>query len=256
MKVKKQNPLLRLINKKFKLDFRKVALLESALIHPSYRNENDCKTLEDFDRLEFFGDSILNYVICRRLYFTFPDADEGSLSRLRSILVSRKILMRIAKKFSLRSFLRLSKGLSKDKNCSQAKLFVDALEALFGAYYLDRGLGKTERFILSLYEGYFDSKKLFRIDPNPKSSLQELAQKNWQQLPAYNNEITPRGVKSTVSISPTLKATCESKTRRDAEEKAARLLIRKLRQDLLRRSKKSSSGKKLPKTSRDPLFKS
>ncbi len=245
----KKNSSLRVsVNRKLRLDFRKDRLIHSATIHPSYRHENRhfpvCRNLENFDRLEFFGDAILNYVVCRKLYASFPDADEGLLSRLRSILVSRKILGRIARKIGLRSLLKLGRGILNDKNHAQSKLFVDALEALFGAYYLDRGLSKTERFILRLYEGYFDVKKLIRIDPNPKSTLQELAQKHWQVLPVYKNEPHTRGIRCAVSVRPDLKATAESKTRRDAEEKAARILIRKLRQDLLRRSKKSSSGKK------------
>src|SRR3990167_8754497 len=82
-----------------KLTFKKKFLLESALSHPSFRNENPrIPGLADFDRLEFFGDTILNFVICRRLYEKFPLADEGELSKLRSILVSRKMLFLLAKK--------------------------------------------------------------------------------------------------------------------------------------------------------------
>ncbi|MFA7001580.1 MAG: putative dsRNA-binding protein, partial [Candidatus Omnitrophota bacterium] len=164
--------------------------------------------------------------------------------------------MRIARTIRFQRFVKVSRGLRKDKNYLQAKVFVDALEALIAAYYFDRGLASAEKLILSLYDGYFDSRKLLRIDPNPKSSLQELAQKNWQVLPLYLHKNTPNGVECTVSVGTALKASAQCKTRREAEEKAAGLLTKKLRQDLVRRSKKSSSGRKLPKTSREPSRKS
>ncbi len=253
----KQSITLSKVNRHFKLNFRKFSLVEAALTHPSYRNENRVKGLENFDRLEFFGDSILNYVVCRKLYQLFPEADEGLLSRLRSILVSRKVLIRIAKTIQLRKMLRLGRCLLRDQVNLKTKIYADTLEALFAAYYFDRGLKSTETFILSLYKGYFDAKKLLRIDPNPKSTLQELAQKHWQILPVYQSTVTASGVHTTLTLKkPAHKVTAEAKTKRDSEEKAARLLIRKLRQDLALCSKKASSGRKLRRASPAPFLRS
>ncbi len=255
MRQKKSISLFRTVKKSTGMDFRNLNWLEAALSHPSYRNENPPRPLADFDRLEFFGDSILNYVICKQLYRAFPNADEGLLSRLRSILVSRKILSRIAKKLKLKKLLRLGRSLLRDPHAVQPKLFTDAFEALLGAYYFDRGLAKTRLFVLKVFDGYFDDKKLLRIDPNPKSTLQEISQKHWQVLPGYKNEPAAAGIKSTVSVTSKLKASGEARTRREAEEKAARLLIRKIRQDFFASPKKKSSGRKLLRTSRDPSFK-
>jgi len=84
----------------------------AALTHPSYRNENRFREkLEDFDRLEFLGDSILNEVVCQKLFKTFPEADEGMMSKLRSILVSQRILSRVAKT------LRIQKSSGSGKAC-------------------------------------------------------------------------------------------------------------------------------------------
>ncbi|OGW79450.1 MAG: ribonuclease III [Omnitrophica bacterium GWA2_52_8] len=241
------DPVLR-AQKELRLPFRRSALLKAALIHPSYRNENRCGKLENFDRLEFFGDSILNYVVCLKLFESFPDSDEGFLSRLRSILVSRKILSRIAKKIRLSRHIRLGRSLQHDKSALKNKILADSLEALIAAYYFDRGIKKTSHWILKLYDGLFNARKLLRIDPNPKSTLQEIAQKNWQCLPVYASEITSRGIQTVVSIGAARKATAAAKTKRDSEEKAARHLIQKIRQELLARSKRrSSSGKKLSK---------
>ncbi len=230
-----------------KLSFRKPHWLEAALFHPSYRNENPRVVLEDFDRLEFFGDCILNFVVCRKLYRMFPKANEGLLSRLRSILVSRKILSRIAGEMGLRRLVKLGKSLREQKEFSQSKILADSLEALLAALYFDQGFAAAERFVLRRFEGYFDSKRLFRLDPNPKSTLQELVQKHWQKIPIYKSEWTPAGVKTLIVIHRTRKASAVGRNRRESEEKAARLLLRQVRQELLRESKKKSSGAKLRK---------
>lgn len=231
------------------IPFRKPELLHAALFHPSYRNENALeRKYQNFDRLEFFGDAILNFVICRRLYDLFPEADEGMLSKLRSILVSRRILARIAKELKLPAFIRLGRSLQKQQLFMKSKIFADSFEALIAAVYFDKGFAKTSLFILKHFEPYFDAKKLFRLDPNPKSTLQELVQKHWQKLPLYESEVNEKGVVTTVSIGRARAASASARTRRDSEEKAARLLLRQLRQELLGRLNKKSSGRKLLKT--------
>lgn len=235
---------------RFFLRFRNLKLQDAALNHPSFRNENpkQYELCEDFDRLEFFGDSILNFVVCRKLYKKFPEADEGLLSRLRSILVSRKILARITHEIGLPRFLKLGRGLDAQEDFHKAKMFADAFEALIAALYFDQGFDRTEKFLLKCFTGYFDMKKLFRLDPNPKSTLQELAQRHWQKLPMYTSQNHEVGFQTMVSVSQRRKAQAVGRNRQEAEEKAARLLIRKLRQELLRRLKRASSGKKLRKT--------
>jgi ribonuclease-3 len=166
------------------LKFKNKIWLESSLAHPSYRNENPSyKFSHDFDRLEFFGDCVLNYVVCRKLFAKFPQADEGLLSRLRSILVSRKILSRIVRETDLTKHLKLGRGLQGQDDFLKSKIYADAYEAVIAAIYFDQGFDKTEKFLLKCFAGYFDIKKLFRLDPNPKSTLQELSQRHWQKLP-------------------------------------------------------------------------
>ena len=249
-KAKKQRPEPALPKKIFGIRFKNPRRLEAALTHPSYRNENPPGApLENFDRLEFLGDSILNLVICRRLYALFPDADEGVLSRLRSILVSWKILARVAKNLKLSGWLKLGKSLEAQKDLLKYKIYDDSLEAFFAALYFDRGFKAVEDFILKHFRSFFDAKKLFRLDPNPKSTLQELAQKHWQKLPTYTSQMLPDGVKTVVSIHRTRQAEAAARTRRESEEKAARLLIRKIRQELVGRLAKKSSVRKSRKKS-------
>lgn len=237
-----------LIKKELRLSLKKPYLYEAALSHPSFRNENPSHhKLQDFDRLEFFGDVVLNFVVCKKLYRSFPDADEGLLSRLRSILVSRKILSRIAKEQGFLKLVRLGRGLEKQDQNSKKKILADAFEAFIAALYFDKGFSHAEKFILKLFKSYFDAKRLFRLDPNPKSMLQEISQKKWQKIPTYQFEITPDGFTSIVSIDHLKKASASGKTKQEAEERAARLLIRKLKNQLARLSKKESSGKKVRK---------
>lgn len=213
---------------------RSVTPYRAALSHPSFRNEHYHKTreLEDFDRLEFLGDSILNEVICQQLYEKFPDADEGMLSKLRSILVSQKILGRIAQEIELQYILQISKSLRQNfKDLLKAKLLTDALEALFAAIYFDQGRARVEAFILKHFKKYFDPKLLFRLDPNPKSTLQEMTLKKWQKLPEYTYAFSDKGVKTTVSAGGRRKASVLHKIKRESEVLAARALIRKLRKE-------------------------
>lgn len=231
------------------LRFKNAKLLGAALHHPSYRNENTSqKFCDDFDRMEFFGDTVLNFVICRKLYKTFPQADEGLLSRLRSILVSRKILSRIAREIGFTKQLKLGRGLAEQDDFSKAKIYADGFEAYIAAHYFDQGLERTEKFLLKCFHGYFDIKKLFRLDPNPKSTLQELSQRHWQKLPTYESQPAEGGVFTVVSINRLKKAKALGRNRQESEENAARLLIRRLRQDLVGRLKRRSSGRKVRKT--------
>ena len=232
-----------------RLRFQNPQWFEAALTHPSYRHENPILSkLENFDRLEFFGDAILNFVICKKIYALFPDADEGILSRLRSILVSRKILYKAASLIGLPHFTKLGKSLSKQKAFLKGKIYADSFEALLAALYFDRGFDFTEQFILKIFKDYFDAKRLLRLDPNPKSALQELAQKFWQMLPIYKTESTSQGSLTTVSIQNFKEASALGRTRKESEQKAARLLVRFIRQELADRLKKNSSERKFRKT--------
>ncbi|MBU9888613.1 MAG: ribonuclease III [Candidatus Omnitrophica bacterium] len=212
----------------------------AALAHPSYRNESRTpKAMEDFDRLEFLGDSILNEIVCQKLFTEFPDADEGMLSKLRSILVSQKILSRIAKALNLKKILLLGKNLRHQfKGPVQTKILTDALEALLAALYFDLGPEKVERFVLKHFRAYFDPKLLFRLDPNPKSTLQEMTLKRWQKLPEYSHVYSPQGVKTVVSLGRSRRSIGWDKTKRESELKAARGLIRLLRKEFAQRQGK------------------
>jgi len=233
----------------FGIRFRSPALAEAALTHPSYRHETNGAPgkLENFDRLEFLGDAVLNLIICKELFRRFPEADEGTMSRLRSILVSRKILSRISREIHLGKLIKTGPSVRKQGPQSRDKILADSFEAFLAALYFDRGEPAAAKFLMKHFLPYLDEKRLLRLDPNPKSTLQELCQKKWQRLPVYESESGPGGALVKITIHRNLKASTSGRSRRDAEEKAARTLLKKVRQALAAGSAKVSSGKKLRK---------
>ena len=212
--------------------FSNPKLLEAALTHPSYRNEHPHQRLADFDRLEFFGDAILNYVICCELVETFPEANEGILSRFRSTLVSKKILARVAQEIRLGRFLKVGRGLASDKGPQHSKILADSLEAFIAAVYEDRGLPQAKEFIVKYLGPYLNPRRLLKLDPNPKSTLQELAQKKWKKIPEYSWKAGRQGIRVEVRIGRKYRTLVTGKNRKELEEKAARGLLRKLRREL------------------------
>jgi len=218
------------------LTFSNPKLLEAALSHPSYRNEHPPVHLPDFDRMEFFGDSVLNYVICCELVEAFPDANEGILSRFRSTLVSRKILARIARELKLKNWIKLGTGLAREKGNQQHKILADTLEAVIAAIYEDQGLARATEFIVKHFRAYLNPRRLARLDPNPKSTLQELAQRQWKKTPVYSWKLRRQGIQVEVRIGRKHRYAVTGKNRRDLEEKAARELLRKLGANLKRKN--------------------
>ncbi len=227
----KNNFNLNGLEKKLGTKFRKTELIRAALSHPSYRNEfPELSELPCFQRLEFLGDAILNYFIARRLYALFPKANEGQLSRLRSILVSRKMLARVAKTIRLGQFLKLGKIDREGAAFAQDKFLADSFEALIAAIYFDRGSRTTDQFLEKFFHPYLNEKKLFRLDPNPKSTLQELIQKDYHILPTYHSIGKHKNLFSAaVAIAEKLKTTGKGRTLREAEADAAGKLILKLK---------------------------
>lgn len=166
------------LQKKIKHQFKEVALLKQALTHRSVGKNNN-------ERLEFLGDSILGAVISRELYQRFRQVDEGKLSRLRSHLVRGKTLAQLAIKLELSERLILGSGELKSGGYRRESIQADALEAIFGAIFLDADFATVNGVILDLYQELLD-----KINPNdslkdPKTLLQEFLQKRNNALPTY-----------------------------------------------------------------------
>jgi len=163
--------------------FKNPELLARALTHSSFGYEKSCSHNE---RLEFLGDAILGYVISRELFLFFPEEDEGTLSKLKSVLVSSRTLAKKARELSLGLWLRLGKGEEKAGGRRKPSILADAMEALIGAISLDSGFRQAESFIKRLYKDDVESATLeIKHAVDFKTLLQEKLQERSLGLPAY-----------------------------------------------------------------------
>jgi len=195
-------------------------LLQRALTHRSFSPEHN-------ERLEFLGDSLLGCVIANYLYVEYPDMSEGDLSRLRSNLVKESTLVVLAQLLDLGRQLKLGEGELKSGGVSRHSILADAVEALFGAIFMDSGFAAAERAVLKLYVPYLEKVGVTTLGKDPKTLLQEYLQARHLALPVYT--VTRMlGVAHEQSFQvecaiPVLKITTggNGTSRRNAEQQAA-----------------------------------
>ncbi|OGI57947.1 MAG: ribonuclease III [Candidatus Muproteobacteria bacterium RBG_19FT_COMBO_61_10] len=158
--------------------FQDEALLERALTHRSRSSQN-------YERLEFLGDSILSFVIADILYDRFPQLSEGELTRLRATLVRRETLAKLARKLDLGDCLGLGGGELKSGGFDRDSILADALEAVFGAVYKDGGIEAVREVVLRRYHPVLDSIDPSSILKDSKTRLQEFLQRRSLATPTY-----------------------------------------------------------------------
>ena len=159
--------------------FKNSDLLEQALTHRSYSQNNNN------ERLEFLGDSVLSLVISENIYQRESGADEGELSRLRSSLVKEEALARVARDIGLGDFIYLGAGELKSGGFRRSSILSDALEAIIGAIYLDSGFAPAKNTILHLYQDYLLNLPDIDSLKDSKTQLQEYLQSKQLDLPDY-----------------------------------------------------------------------
>ena len=210
-------------------EFKNVRLLEQALTHRSAPGINN-------ERLEYLGDAVLDFVISEAIYLQRPDANEGVLSRLRSSLVKDTTLADLSTELSIGDHLILGTGEKKSGGHRRASILADALEAIFGAVYLDSGFDAAKRII-----HYAFADRLVEIPDSaeqrdPKTRLQELVQSRRIALPDYQVEkVDGKAHKQTFSVRCTIgeldaSTTGQGTTRRDAEQESAAHMLTLLEQ--------------------------
>ena len=168
------------------VSFNQPALLEQALVHSSYINENPGLAQTSNERLEFLGDAVLGLVIAEKLYYDFPRFDEGQMTRLRAALVRREALARVARAVRLGEYLFLGKGEEAGGGRQKPVNLAGALEAVIAAVFLDRGASAARDFVLRLFEGEIQGAVSHGAGDDYKSQLQELAQSRQQLTPVYH----------------------------------------------------------------------
>ena len=163
--------------------FRDKSILENALTHSSYANENRERGLRDNERLEFLGDSILGFVVADYLYRNFPDKPEGELTRIRADLVCEKNLARAAATVRLGSFLLLGHGEEHGGGRKRDSIVSDAMESVIAASYMDGGFSAAKEIIDRLILCDVPAGKPHNFDY--KTALQELVQRQAHQELSY-----------------------------------------------------------------------
>lgn len=216
--------------------FNELSLLEQALVHSSYINENPAFTSGHNERLEFLGDAVLGSIVAEELYRENPDFTEGEMTRLRAALVRRDTLARVARGIRLGDFLYMGKGEEASGGRDKTANLAGALEAVIAAVYLDRGAAAAGDFVLGLLDKEW-AKVIHRgTAVDYKSKLQELAQSRFQSTPAYRliAEAGPDHDKIfTVEVmaQDMVLGTGTGKSKKQAETEAARSALEQLNKD-------------------------
>lgn len=160
--------------------FNDPALLREAFTHSSLADDR----LDSNERLEFMGDCVLSMVICRTLYERFPSYQEGDLTKIKSMLVSRKTCAQLANDLGLTAFLRVGKGTDKTRAIN-GSIAAGCLEAVIAAIYFDGGMDAAEQFILRRFETLFEEVDADQHQNNFKSLLQQYCQRVFNRTPYY-----------------------------------------------------------------------
>ncbi len=161
------------------------SLLEQALVHSSYVNENPAIVSDHNERLEFLGDAILSFIVAEKIYQDFPALSEGEMTKLRSALVRRETLARVARAVRLGNFLYLGKGEEASEGRHKTANLAGALEAVIAAVYLDQGIAVTKNLVLRLLGNEMEEALKQGTSADYKSWLQEFLQSRGQSTPTY-----------------------------------------------------------------------
>jgi len=158
--------------------FRRPELLDQALTHRSHGARHN-------ERLEFVGDAVLNCVVARALFERFPDLPEGDLSRVRASLVNRDTLADVARRLELSGAIRLGEGELKSGGGERPSILADALEAIYGAVFLDGGFEAARGVIDRTFAEVLGNADPSALGKDPKTRLQEWLQGRRLPVPAY-----------------------------------------------------------------------
>lgn len=155
--------------------FKQMPLLQQAVTHSSFSNEQKIKKQKHYERLEFLGDAVLELVMSDFLYHRYAEKAEGQLSKMRAAMVCEQSLALCARDLEVEKFMRLGKGEEIGGGRERDSIIADVMEAIIGAIYLDGGMEEAKTFIHRFVLSDLEDKQLFY---DSKSNLQEHIQKN------------------------------------------------------------------------------
>jgi ribonuclease III len=214
-------------------NFGDITLLDHALTHGSYANENPDLTEGDNERLEFLGDAVLQLCISDILIERFPRYAEGQLSKVRASVVNEQSLAGLARRFRIGEFMLLGRGEEKAEGRDKDSILGDAFESLIGAIYIDSGYEASRDFIRRAFQPLVERGNDQPVYQDYKSLLQEACQSRFRKIPRYRllNTSGPDHDKTfeiEASIGDGIKATGTGKNKKEAEQDSARKALERM----------------------------
>lgn len=243
MKRKRKMQQIDQLEKTLGMTFNDKNLLLRAFTHRSFLNENH-DTEKHNERLEYLGDAVLEFLISKYLFLTYPDRPEGELTSFRSAIVKTTTLAETSRDLKFGSLLRMSKGEEKTGGREKDYLLANTFEAVLGAIYLDQGIRKSETFLKKVLFTKIDYIVENRLDIDPKTRFQELSQDQHRLTPTYEliSEKGPDHDKTFtmgVYLGKTEYGLGTGSSKQRAEEVAAQKALTKIMKEIKR--KKNSS---------------
>ena len=221
------------LEEKLGYTFHDRRLLENALTHSSYANENKSKGETSNERLEFLGDSVLGMVVADHLYRAHPDMPEGELTRTRAALVCEDSLVEVAAQLELGQYLKLGRGEDAGGGRKRPSIQADAVEAVIAAVYLDGGIGSARKLITNFILTN-NERELEGAIRDFKTALQELVQRESGRVLSYRlmGESGPDHAKVfsvEVDLDGKPIGAGEGRSKKEAEQNAAKAAMARLR---------------------------
>ena len=207
--------------------FNDTGLLQQALTHTSYANENKRESMPHNERLEFLGDAVLDLIISDYLFRRYPDLPEGELTKARATIVCEPTLAARAGEINLGDYLRLGRGEASSGGRDRISILADTFEAIIGAIYLDQGFPAASQFVLTRLHDDLSSVERGEYTKDHKTLLQEIAQRGGDAKIVYEvtAEIGPdhdKVFEVAVIVNTDRLGIGSGKSKKEAEQQAAR----------------------------------
>ena len=167
------------LQERMSVTFSNLALLDEALTHSSY--SHDHPQYPDYERLEFFGDAVLKFIVSEYLIHFYPMHDEGRLTEIRAVLINARTLELVGQELDVEPCIKVAKGVS-----IRSSMLARSMEAILGAIYLDQGMDTARIFINRFFSTRADAVNKDRVKDNFKAQLQQLTQSRSQGVPVYS----------------------------------------------------------------------
>lgn len=213
--------------------FNDINLLDNALIHRSFVNENPSLSCKDNERLEFLGDAVIGLCISDILIKKFVDYTEGQLSKMRADAVNEYSLADLARKLTIGDYLLLGKGEENSGGRTKTSILSNAFEAVTAAIYMDSGFENVYKFLQTIFEPLIEEGTSSLIYRDYKTALQEICQFRFKETPKYSliREIGPdhdKVFEISLTVAGTITTTGAGKSKKEAEQRTAQKALEEL----------------------------